>query len=164
MKWLFFSAGLAAFLVSCISVRIIGGGSPAEYLAAAEQYTEKGDYPAAVAAYEEHMKMRLARKERPEWENPYFYLLMIGDLELRQDHDAAAKKNYEEALEKSVEKALVVDRFRMLADWYAKKERYDEAIALLTTHEDLDPILMNLSLDRVARASVSQESTESAPR
>ncbi len=62
------------------------------YLEKAAELTNAKEYDKAIEIYRKHIDYRLALKDRPEWENPYFYLLLIGDLYLQQ-------ANTEKALE-----------------------------------------------------------------
>lgn len=150
--------GLALGLAFCVSACTLYEAEnrpSAEYLARAERSTSAGDYETAIKAYEKHMHLRRLSATRAEWENPSFYFLLIGDLYLRMDRDENAREAYLSALTDGVEERLVIDRLRGLADWYAQKKRYDEALEVLETHRALDPILMNVSLDRIARESLA---------
>lgn len=103
------------------------------------------------------MNERLRVKDRPEWENPYFYLILIGDIQLGQDQPGDAQATYDEAEKKGVDDALVSDRYRSLALWYEQHGNLQKAASTLTARRSHDPIIFDSILDRVSKAIVAQE-------
>lgn len=126
----------------------------------AEELSRQKKYPEAIAAYSEHMQERLAIKNRPEWENPYFYHILIGDIELGTGKVEDALKSYIEADEKGVDAYLVADRFRSVARWYEDNGQLDKAIEVLLAHRAKDPLLFEAMLDRVNKAKTLQEDSK----
>ena len=80
--------------------------SGSEQLRQAEELTRQERYDEAIVIYRAHMEERLAIEERQEWENPYFYLLLIGDVQLGRGEPAAALEIYQEAEQHKVEAGL----------------------------------------------------------
>ena len=124
----------------------------------AEELSREGRYEDAIAAYREHIDDRLA-VDRPDWENPYFYLLKVGDLQLSMEQPEAALRTFAEAESHKVDPDLVSDRYRSVAHWYLDHEKPQEAFDLLKTHRQRDSLLFDALLDRVARALVEGESS-----
>ena len=127
------------------------------HLMKAEEFSRQGKYPEAISEYELHMRHRLELKKRPEWENPYFYLILMGDLELLQDKSEVALQRYEEAEAKGVDSNLISDRFRSLAHWHETRGRLEYAVSLLKKRREKDPILIDAMLDRLSKQIVAQE-------
>jgi tetratricopeptide (TPR) repeat protein len=119
--------------------------------AKAEELTRKGDLIGAISAYQKHISKRISDKKRPEWENPYFYLLMIGDLELRLGDSEKALKSYELAENKGVEPLIVADRYRYVAMIKELSGDYKTAIQILTKYRERDPLLFDLTRDRISK-------------
>src|SRR5690606_31946453 len=133
-----------------------------ENLEAAEHFSREEKYDDAIAAYRKHMRYRLSLMDRPDWENPYLYLLMIGDLQLNQDKPDEALASYELAEKNKVDAALVSDRYRYLASWYEKQGRLDTAIEILTKYRDRDELLFDVMRDRIAKTLVENERAAAA--
>lgn len=127
------------------------------HLMKAEELSRQGKYPEAISEYEQHMRHRLELKKRPEWENPYFYLILIGDLELMQDKPEVALQRYQEAEQKGVDSNLISDRFRSLAHWHETRGRLEHAVSLLKERREKDPILIDAMLDRLSKQIVAKE-------
>lgn len=123
----------------------------------AEELSRQKRYADAIVAYHEHMNERLAIRNRPEWENPYFYLILIGDIELGTDKPEDALNSYLEADQKEVDKYLVSDRIRSVARWYEEKNEYDKALQVLIKHREKDPLLFDAMLDRINKAKTARE-------
>ena len=123
----------------------------------AQSLSADGSYEDAITEYRTHIEERLGDSARPSWENPYFYLLSIGDIQLAQNNPSAARATYEEAEQKGVEAPLITDRFLALALWYEKQERYKEALDLLSVYRLRDPELLNGTFTRVAKKLTAQE-------
>lgn len=127
------------------------------YLEQAAELTNAQEYEKAIEAYQQHIDYRLSIKNRPEWENPNFYLLLIGDLYLKMDKVDSALKSYQEAETLQVEKTLVADRYRMISRWYEEKSDYKKAIEVLEKYRDRDPLLNDAILDRLAKELTAKE-------
>ena len=131
--------------------------SYSKYLREAEVYERQGDFSQAIKAYRQHIQKRLENENRAKWENPSFYLLLIGDLYLRQSQVEEALAEYEAARLEGVARSLVADRFRLVATWLAERGQTQEAIEILSVHREEDPLLFDLMRDRLAREKVAQE-------
>jgi tetratricopeptide (TPR) repeat protein len=101
--------------------------------------------------YREHISNRLEVADRPEWENPYFYLLNVGDIELKRGDVDKALAAYEEAERQRVDLPLVADRYRAVAVWYEEHGQLQKALEVLTKYREKDPLIFDSMLDRVAR-------------
>lgn len=125
----------------------------------AEEYAKSKKYTEAIAAYQKHIDARLKVKKRPEWENPYIYLLDIGDIYLEQGDVESALKNYELAEKRDVKQAYVNEHYRAVAAWYEKNGDLKKSLQILKDYSDRDPELFNMIMDRIAKQIVSQESS-----
>ena len=123
----------------------------------AEELSRKGNYASAILAYHEHIALRLKITDRPSWENPYFYLLVIGDLELKQGKTEEAFATYELAEKNGVDVLLVSDRYRYIATRFEEDGKLREALSVLTKYRDRDPMLFDLMLDRIAKKLTALE-------
>lgn len=126
---------------------------------AAEEQSRLGNIDKAISEYKLHMREREQNKARPDWENPSFYLILIGDLELHRGNIDAALKNYLAADEAKVDAGLVCDRLRSAAKWYEDKGELAQAFALLNQHRTRDPLLFDPTLDRLAKRMTENEET-----
>jgi hypothetical protein len=126
-------------------------------LDSAEELLRQEKYDEAINLYKKHMENRLAVKNRPTWENPYFYYLLIGDIELRRSNVNAALENYKLAQAKGIHLGLISDRMRYIASWYEEKNEHEEAIAILKANRDLDPLLFDAMLDRISKDLVQKQ-------
>jgi tetratricopeptide (TPR) repeat protein len=154
-----FHRSLPSFLVVSIALGFISGcfsSGPTELLDAEELHTE-GKHDEAIAMYREHITNRLEVTDRPEWENPYFYLLNVGDIELNRGNVDKALAAYEEAEREKVELPLVADRYRAVASWYEEHGELERALEILTKYRDKDPLIFDSMLDRVARELTKAE-------
>ena len=127
------------------------------FLYQAEELTQQSKYDEAIVAYELHIADRLQDPARANWENPYFYLLRVGDLLLSQDKPKEALTAYVKAESEGIEKTLISDRLRSLARWYEEHDQLDQAIIILTEHRGRDPLLFDSMLDRIGRALTDKE-------
>jgi len=158
MKTLFSTAAVSVFLlVSCAGALFGPGGY--RFLQKAEEAMRQKDYEGAITLYNKHIQYRLSLDSRPEWENPWFYLLMIGDIELGRGRPAEAVQAYEQAEKEAVDPKLVADRYRFAAKWYEDQGRLQEAFDLLSRHRSLDTILFDIMLDRLSREITIREET-----
>lgn len=133
--------------------------SESAQLHAAEDLTTEGKPDEAIAAYRKHISERLENVDRPEWENPYFYLLNVGDIELSRGNVDGALAAYEEAERAKVELPLVADRYRAVAVWYEEHGQLQKALDVLTKYREKDPLIFDSMLDRVARQLTESETT-----
>ena len=132
---------LALSLASC-RVRSFTWGSPGSTnLEKAEELLQDGRPQEAIQAYRLHMAERLAVQNRPDWENPFFYLLLIGDIQLDQGQVDAALASYSEAEKREVSPPLVSDRYRRIGRWYEERGRLEQAYEFLERHRRLDDLL-----------------------
>lgn len=127
------------------------------YVEQAEELLRQEKFEEASEAYRRHVEDRLAAKNRPQWENPYFYYLIIGDIKLRSNKVTEALAAYEFAEKQKVEPQLVSDRFRYVAQWYEKKGDLKSAMEILTKYRERDPLLFDAVLDRMAKELTTQE-------
>jgi hypothetical protein len=123
----------------------------------AEELSRQKKYPEAIAAYRSHMQQRLKIHDRPEWENPYFYLILIGDIELGTNKPQEAFAAFIEAESKGVDSYLVSDRIRSVARWYEDHSELDKAIEVLMAHKAKDPFLFEAMLDRINKSKTHIE-------
>lgn len=133
------------------------GSHVSSKLSQAEELSRQGKYEQAIQAYQQHMQERLNYSGRPAWENPYFYWILIGDIQLGQGHVEEAIKSYQEADAQKVDAYLVSDRFRSVALWYEKQNQLAQALDFLSKYRSRDPILMDSMLDRLSKQLVQQE-------
>ena len=134
-------------------------GNAQDYLKQAEEATRRESWEEAIASYRSHMERRLLVTKRPDWENPWFYLLMIGDIELGREQPTEAVQTYQEAFDRGIEKGLVSDRIRLVATWYEQRGQLAQAIELLSRHREKDELLFDIMLDRISRELTSREDT-----
>jgi tetratricopeptide (TPR) repeat protein len=132
------------------------------HLERADELGRSGKYAEAIQEYRAHMEFRLSVKNRPEWENPYFYLLLIGDIQLGGGDVAAAEKSYLEARDKEVDPYLISDRMRGIARWHEERGDLKAALQVLERYRELDPLLYDSMLDRIARTLTAKEDAERA--
>lgn len=140
-----------AFTTSSCSVR------SSDPLQLAEEALRSGNFPQAVALYQKHMSERLAAKNRPEWENPHFYELLIGDVYLSQGDSEQALAAYERAEKNGVHNNLVSDRYRAVARWFEDKGELQRAFDILEKYRDRDLLLFDAMLDRIGRELTARE-------
>lgn len=137
------------FLVSC-------AGGTSTHAERAEQFIEAKEYGKARVSYAKHMEKRLASK-RPSSENPYFYLVKIGDAYLLEDRLKEAEKIYATAIKREVQPQLLGTRFRELAEiYFTKREDHKSAFRILKTYRYLDDLLFDSLLDEFQKESLRQ--------
>ena len=123
----------------------------------AEEFLRQEKYDQAIDIYKNHMRDRLSLKNRPEWENPYFYYLLIGDIELRRSNVEQAMEAYYTAQKNNIHISLISDRMRYVAGWYEEQGKLEEAIEVLKEHRKLDPLLFDAMLDRISKEIIRLE-------
>jgi len=123
----------------------------------ASELSKEHRYKEAIEAYKRHISSRLADENRPKWENPYIYLLDIGDIYLEQGDVKAAINNYDLAKQNKVPKRYINDRYRNIATWYEKQGKRQEALKHLEANRERDPLLFDLMLDRISREMIAEE-------
>lgn len=123
----------------------------------------EGKFDEAIAEYRAHIADRVASPDRAADENPSFYLVLIGDIELERGNREAAKAAYAAARNDKVGKELVGDRYRLLAESYAKAHHFEEGIAVLKEGRDLDPLLFDIAIDDLHKRSLQEEDEASHP-
>lgn len=133
------------------------GGYREGSLERAERLLREEKYDQAIATYRDHMDRRLSVTGRPEWENPYFYLLLIGDVHLGREEVARALECYDEAARQGIHSSLISDRYRSVARHYEEKQQLKEAFELLRRHRELDTLLFDAMLDRIGKSITEQE-------
>ena len=154
-------ARLCPLLISVLS--IVGCYSSAQDgLKRAEESLREGKYEAAIEAYQSHMQKRLSLTDRPEWENPYFYELLIGDVYLTQGKIPEALLHYEVAESKGIHTSLVSDRYRSVASWYEERGELRKSFDILVKYRERDSLLFDSMLDRIGRALTDLETATTA--
>jgi len=116
----------------------------------AESLSEQGRYEDAIKSYREHIDQR-SLASRPDWENPYFYLIRISELELELGQPDEALKACTEAEQQGVDPRLISDRYRAIASWHIERGESQQAFEILKQNRARDPLLFDALLDRVAR-------------
>lgn len=92
-----------------------------------------------------------ARDTKEPWENPAFYRLKIGDINLLKSLPDGAISEYLAAEKEGVQSESISYRLREVAKWYREHGELDKAFDLLNTYRSRDPLLFNALLDDVAR-------------
>lgn len=129
----------------------------------AGELRSEGKFDEAITEYRAHIADRVASPNRAADENPSFYLVLIGDIELERGNRDAAKAAYAAARSDNVGKELVGDRYRLLAESYAKDHRYEEGIAVLKEGRELDPLLFDIAIDDLHKRSLQEEDEATRP-
>ena len=150
-------------LLLILSLTLIEGCVPSKtldgprHIRNAERYAEEGKPDEAIDEYRRHIEYRLSVEDRPEWENPFFYLLIIGDLQLQKGSVDDALASYEEAEKNGVDRSLVADRYRHVGSCLAEQGKLTDALRVLTQYRDRDPLLIDSMRDRIAREIISRD-------
>lgn len=129
-------------------------------LESADAARKDGRFEEAISLYKQHMQQRLETSWKIKNENPYFWLLTVGDVYLEAGDPVKARQAYDLARENNVEVPLLVDRYLTLATWYKDHGDSKEAIAILTEYRSLDTLLFNGELDAISKELVAQEDGE----
>jgi tetratricopeptide (TPR) repeat protein len=127
------------------------------YKQQADELRKSEEYDEAISAYKKHINHRLKVNPRPDWDNPYIYLLDIGDIYLEQGQVEKALKQYEEAEEKGVKQAYCNDRYRAVALYYEERGELKKSLKILEKYREKDTFLIDLMLDRLARKLIAAE-------
>jgi tetratricopeptide (TPR) repeat protein len=136
--------------------------TPSAWLMKAEEASSSARYEDAIEAYRKHIAYRLNAK-RPDWENPYFYELKIGDIHLHQSRPKKALEAYLSAWKHGVSDQMVSDRIRAVARWYERSKQLQKSFELLAEYRELDSLLFDSILDRIARQLSEQEASNTQP-
>lgn len=123
----------------------------------AQRLHSQNDLQGAIDSYQRHIQERLKTQARPTWENPYFYLLLIADLELERGDAERAVEACLKAKEMGVDDGLVSDRYRSIANWYIERGELEVAFEHLKRFRQSDPLLFDALLDRVGREITKKE-------
>lgn len=132
------------------------------YVELAEEAAAKDQIPEAIELYRQHIQRRLAATSRPAWENPNFYLISIADLQLKKDQVAEAIATIREAEAAQVDRNLISDRYRQVAEHHEKKGELAKAMELLKEKRELDPLIYDNYLDRLAKEITEREAKAGA--
>jgi tetratricopeptide (TPR) repeat protein len=141
------------FLFSC-SCTIFFSKNFRQHLDAAEKAEREQNYQEAISQYEQHIKFRKKDDDRLPQENPWFYKLMVGELYLKIKDPIAAENAFLDALKHKVSPALCAERLRRIAIYYEQEKEIEKAFEILRKHRELDPVLFDLEIDRIHKASL----------
>ena len=157
------SSALLAALMLCSCSAGVGAFSftaAGNHRRNAEQLKSEGKYEEAIVEYEKHIAERAAASSKFPGENPSFYYIMIGDLQLEQEKPQEALESYLKAQTDGVMSEFIIDRIRQVSSYYETRENYDAAIELLHKYRDLDPLVFDWDIDRLHKKTVRQEVQE----
>lgn len=124
-------------------------------LSKAQELESSGSYAEARDAYEKYFAQLLEQNYKTP--NPYFYQVIIGDLELKLGNPDLALERYQTAIEHDVNKGLLSDRIRLLADWWENAGEADRSLALFQQYRFLDPQSFDYELSQLHRRIVARE-------
>lgn len=158
MRKLIASIILISICFLCVTCKTSLGGY--SKLKLAEELVRQQKYDEAIQAYKDHIADRLARKDRPEWENPNFYYLFIGDIQLHRDKLNEALEAYAHSEKEGIDSSFISDRYLYTAKWLENKGKLDEARELLKTHRSLDPLMFDSNLDRISKKIIQQQDAQ----
>jgi tetratricopeptide (TPR) repeat protein len=126
----------------------------------------EGKSESAIREYYLHINQRLHEQQTQQImssENPYFYLILIGDIYLEINEPLKAKEIYLEAQKNNVAKEFIADRLRILARYYRKRKEYHNAMEILEQYRELDDLLFDSDRDEIAKELVANEQLNSTP-
>lgn len=123
----------------------------------AEQAQKAGNCDKAIELYSKHIEDRITQEIKAEKENPWFYLVKIGDCQLEQHKENEALNTYLEAKSKKVYPDLIADRIMKVVDLRVKQKRYDHAINLLKDHREIDELKFDSRIDEIHKEIVINE-------
>lgn len=153
----FFPIVFGFFLIQLGACGFINFASRPSHARLAAQYRSEKKYEDAIGEYNKHIAARLKDSRREPEENPYFYLILVGDTYLEQGKIDTALENYIEAKGKDVEQPLVVDRIRRVARLLRESRKYREAVELLKKYRELDEFVFDLDIDENLKEIVKSE-------
>lgn len=142
-----------SFFLSCSTNK---SGIPSAAAEAKKFRTEK-KYDRAISVYKKHIASRLADKARPDFENPYFYYLLICDTYLEMNKAIDAEKAINTASENKVDLEFIVDRYRQIIVWYEKQKLLEKAHAMATKYRKLNPDVFDVDIDRLNKKIVETQ-------
>lgn len=125
--------------------------------AEAKKLREEKKYDRAIKVYKKHITTRLADKARPDFENPYFYYLLICDTYLEMDKADDAEKAIQTASANKVDLEFLIDRYRQILAWQENKGFLEKAHALATTYRKLNKDVFDVDIDRLNKKIVEKE-------
>lgn len=134
---------------------IFSGCQTQNHLIKAESFYEAGKYEDAIREYERHISMRQEEK-RQEWENPDFYQIRIASLYLKLDKVDEALKTIKIAEQKKVEKDLILDGIREIAEYLAAHDKIDAAIDLLDSYKSYDETYVDGLVDKIGKSALKE--------
>lgn len=154
----------ASVRLSILIISVLFLGCQAQnHLLEAESFSEAGKFEDAIKSYELHIEARL-KEDRKEWENPHFYQIRIAELYLKLNNSEEALRRIKLAEDKKVEKDLILDGIREVAEYFAVRNKVDEAIDLLDSYRSFDESYIDGLVDKIVKKSGDlspvQESSE----
>jgi len=123
----------------------------------AEAAQKEGDCDKAIEYYQLHIESRIEEDKKADKENPWFYLVKIGDCQLQQGKEEDALNTYLEAKSKKVYPDLIADRLMKIVDVRIKNKRYEQAVALLKNHREIDELKFDSRIDEIHKEVVANE-------
>jgi len=154
IDWLRSSLVFCSFLIaSCSSV---DSYSLPEKPLQAQTLIKNGEIDQGIILYQEHMLERLKNPWRPDSENPYFYLILIGDAEKDRKNYEKAIEYYKEALSHRVADDLILSRMREVAFELFHTGQEDPAIELLQSFHKLDPLFIDGTIDELNKLKLEK--------
>lgn len=167
MGFHFFARISSVIFLTLIALSFTSCGSSltrSHHIERAEELARQNKIDEAAEEYRLHMQQRLDLKNRPEWENPHLYLLLIGDLYLGVGQVEKARHYYSEAEKNAVDERLISDRIRAVASFYEKLGTLEQAIDILQRERARDPLLFDAMLDRISKQLVKLEQQKKEPQ
>ena len=158
---LFILSLCAVLFIACSSAGPFRTNPPGSHRRAAEKLRTEKNYIEAIQEYEKHIAERLSDKGRPEEENPSFYYIFIGDLQLELGKPDDALEAYMKAHEDNVMVEFIIDRVRRISSHYEEKDELDKSLHILNAYRDLDPLLFDWDINRIHRKLVAKEQESS---
>ena len=122
---------------------------------AAQEFND-GDLEQARKNYFRHMKKRLLDESRPNDENPFFYLVLIGDIYLKEEKLERAFYFYRVGHGKKVKTPLIAYRIRKVALAYHKNKQSEIALDILREYRELDEFAFDAEKDKIHREYINQ--------
>ncbi|HMO02016.1 MAG TPA: lysophospholipid acyltransferase family protein [Oligoflexia bacterium] len=152
------AAALSFFAI--IAIFPLGCSGNPNNLKLAEEYAAKKEWSKAIRHYYAHINDRNLVKNRPDWENPYFYLIAIGDIHLEEKKYKLALDRYLEAEAKGIPQTLVTDRIRLIAAKLKDDGALKDAFEHLKKFKDRDSLIFDGLLDSLAKQITQTEEQE----